>query len=99
MEKNCKNHFQVDYRSNLKLQTTKLLEKAIVSSPGKAGQVLATSYTNTQRTRQEDCYEFKASLSYITNIRPARALHKAARPCLKQAKPQGGKDFLQGDKN
>lgn len=37
-KKNCKNHFQVDYRSNLKLQTTKLLEKATVSSPGKAGQ-------------------------------------------------------------
>lgn len=31
-KKNCKNHFQVDYRSNLKLQTTKLLEKATVSS-------------------------------------------------------------------
>lgn len=30
-KKNCKNHFQVDYRSNLKLQTTKL-EKATVSS-------------------------------------------------------------------
>lgn len=76
-KKNCKNHFQVDYRSNLKLQNNKTSRESssVFKTLEKLGRVLPTSYTNTQGARQEDCYEFKASLSYITTIRPARALH------------------------
>lgn len=62
---------------------------------GKAEQGATSSYNNTQGVRQEDCYKFKASLSYITSIRPARATQQDP---VSNKQSHRGKDFLQGNK-